>query len=60
MRPPSNQRGFVPQKGRWQIERSFGWMEFYRRLSKDYEKTPLASVAFIQLMFINIILARIT
>jgi transposase len=57
-RPPS-EKGFVPQKGRWQVERSFGWMSFYRRLSKDYEKTTLAAIAFIQLMFINIILARI-
>jgi putative transposase len=58
-RPPS-EKGFIPQKGRWQVERSFGWMGFYRRLSKDYEKTPQAAIAFIQLMFINIILGRIT
>ena len=36
-KPPS-QKGFVPQTGRWQVERSFAWMNFYRRLSKDYEK----------------------
>ena len=57
-RPPSAQ-GFVPQIGRWQVERSFGWMGFFRRLSKDYEKLPQSSVAFIQLMFITIILARL-
>ncbi|MEO0582036.1 MAG: transposase, partial [Bacteroidota bacterium] len=56
--PPSAQ-GFVPQIGRWQVERSFGWMGFFRRLSKDYEKLPQSSVAFIQLMFITIILARL-
>ena len=56
-RPPS-QKGFVPQIGRWQVERSFGWMNFFRRLSKDYEKLAESSVAFIQLMFISIILAR--
>lgn len=56
-KPPSNQ-GFVPQKGRWQVERSFSWLNFYRRLAKDYEKTALAAVAFIQLAFCSIILAR--
>lgn len=56
---PNSKQGFVPQKGRWQVERSFSWMNFYRRLSKDYEKLPESSVAFIQLMFINIILARL-
>lgn len=56
---PSTEKGFVPQKGRWQVERSFAWMNFYRRLSRDYERLACSSVAFIQLMFINIILARL-
>lgn len=56
---PHSDQGFVPQKGRWQVERSFSWMNFYRRLSRDYEKLASSSVAFIQLMFINIILARL-
>lgn len=58
-RPPS-ERGFIPQTGRWQIERSFGWTNFFRRVTKDYEKTVESSVAFLQLMFISIILARNT
>jgi putative transposase len=49
---------FIPHKGRWQVERSFAWMNVFRRLSRDYEKLPASSVAFIQLMFISIILAR--
>lgn len=57
-RPPTEQ-GFVPQTGRWQVERTFAWQNFYRRLSKDYEKTVQSSVAFIQLAFISIILAKI-
>lgn len=56
-RPPS-QKGFIPEKGRWQVERSFAWSNFYRRLSRSYEKSPESEVAFIQLMFINIIFAR--
>ena len=56
---PPTERGFVPQQGRWQVERSFAWTNFFRRLSRDYEKLPCSSVAFFQLMFISIILARL-
>jgi putative transposase len=51
---------FIPQKGRWQVERSFAWMNPFRRLSKEYEKTVESSVAFIALAFFDIILARLT
>ncbi len=57
-RPPF-QKGFVPQSGRWQVERSFAWFNFFRRLAKDYEKTVESSVAFMQTAFIDIILSRI-
>ena len=56
---PEGKIGFIPQKGRWQVERSIAWMSFYRRLSKDYEKTTTSAVAFIQIAFINMILAKI-
>lgn len=56
-KPPSEQ-GFIPQKGRWQVERSFAWCNFYRRLSKEYEKTTESSVAFLQTAFISMILAK--
>lgn len=66
-KPPSA-IGFVPQKGRWQIERSgpatsvhrlHGWLNHYRRVSKDYERTTQSAVCFIQLAFITIILSKI-
>ena len=56
---PESQKGFIPQNGRWQVERSFAWLNFYRRLSKDFEKTTASAVAFIQIAFINMILAKI-
>ena len=31
----SSEKGFTPQKGRWQVERSFGWLNFFRRLSRE-------------------------
>lgn len=30
-------QGFTVLPKRWVVERSFGWMNWYRRLSKDYE-----------------------
>ncbi len=56
-KPPSEQ-GFIPQKGRWQVERSFAWCSFYRRLAKDYEKNTESAVAFLQTAFISMILAK--
>lgn len=54
-KPPSV-KGFIPQTGRWQVERSFAWLNFFRRLDKDHEKLPESAVAFIQLAFISILL----
>jgi putative transposase len=53
---PESQQGFVPQKNRWQVERSFSWLSFYRRLSKDYEKTTSSSENMIKIAFISMIL----
>lgn len=56
---PESKQGFVPQKGRWQVERSFAWLNFFRRLSKDYEKTVPSAIAFNQIAFVIIILANL-
>jgi putative transposase len=37
-RPPGA-KGFVLIKKRWIVERTFAWLGFNRRLSKDYERT---------------------
>lgn len=39
--------GFEVQKWRWVVERTFGWFNRYRRLSKDYEHNPKSSEAWI-------------
>jgi transposase len=44
---------------RWVIERTFGWLTHYRRLSRDYEKRIDCSKAMIQLALINILSARL-
>ena len=52
---PIGVRGFVLLPRRWVVERRFGWLYRYRRLSKDYEYLTSVSetmivVAMIQLM----------
>jgi putative transposase len=53
-------KGFVAQPRRWVVERSFGWLSWYRRLSVEYEKTVASAEAMLQLAFISILLNRIT
>ena len=56
-RPPT-QKGFVPIKWRWVVERTFSWFNFFRRLSKDYEKTTESSKAWILLANCSVIVNR--
>lgn len=56
---PETAKGFVPVKKRWVVERTFGWFNSFRRLSKDYEKTILSSESMIYLAQIQILLNRI-
>lgn len=55
---PQTARGFVPVKFRWVVERTFSWACFFRRLSKDYEKTVESSETWLLLMNCSIILSR--
>jgi putative transposase len=57
-RPPGS-TGFVLLKWRWNVERTIGWLNLARRLSKDYEVRPASSEAFIRLTMISIMLARL-
>ena len=56
--PPSENKGFVPQQNRWQVERSFAWLNGFRRLSKDYERKTESSESFIALAFCDMILSK--
>ena len=44
---------------RWVVERTFGWLNQYRRLSKDYERLPEMSEAAIYAVMTRIILRRL-
>lgn len=50
---------FVVLKRRWVIERTFGWWNHYRRLSKDYEVQPFHSEAWILLAMTSLMLTRL-
>jgi len=44
---------------RWVVERTFGWLGRYRRLSKDYEATIESSAAWLWVAFIRILVSRL-
>ena len=53
------QVGFEVQPKRWIVERTFGWLNYRRRLSKDYEYLPRSSESMIYVTSIRIMLRRI-
>ena len=54
------QRGFKPQRKRWAIERTFGWLMLHRRLARDYETNPQRSRAMIHWAMIDNMSRRLT
>ena len=46
---PEARKGFVLLPRRWVVERSFGWLSRFRRLSRDFERLPqvLARLHFV-------------
>ncbi|WP_257806840.1 IS5 family transposase [Burkholderia glumae] len=55
---PEAKKGFVLLPRRWVVERSFGWLNRFRRLARDYERLPetLAGLHFV--VFVSLMLAR--
>jgi putative transposase len=58
-RPPGA-KGFVLIKKRWIVERTFAWLGFNRRLSKDYERTVASSEARVRIAALGMMLRRLT
>jgi putative transposase len=48
-RRPPDAKGFVVIPRRWVVERTFGWLGRYRRLSKDFEHQVCSSEAMVYL-----------
>jgi transposase len=55
---PEAKKGFVLLPRRWVVERSFGWLARFRRLSRDFERMPqvLAGLHFV--VFVILMLTK--
>ena len=56
---PEGVKGFVLLPKRWVVERTFGWLNRFRRLSKDYEYLTATSEAMIYVAMIHLMVRRI-
>lgn len=56
---PADAKGFVLLPRRWVVERTFGWLNLYRILSKDYEVLPRNSEAVVYAAMIHLMLRRL-
>ena len=56
---PKDAQGFKLLPGRWVVERTFGWFNRFRRLSKDFEYLLLASENVMYIAMISILLNRL-
>jgi putative transposase len=56
---PDGSVGFVLLARRWVVERTFGWLGRYRRLSKDYERRTDSSEAVVKIASIHLMLRRL-
>ncbi len=53
------QKGFVVLPKLGKVERTFGWFNWCRRLSKDYEILPQITEAFIYIAMIRLMLKQL-
>ena len=53
-------KGFKLLPRRWVVERTFGWLGRYRRLSKDYERLPESSAAMVYWAMTRLMVRRLT
>jgi len=59
LRPEQCPSKFKVIPKRWIVERSFAWLENFRRLTIDYEFLADTSLAMVQLAFCQIMLNKI-
>ncbi len=52
-------KGWRVQPKRWVVERTFAWMNAYRRLSKDFEISTVSEEAMIKISHIQTLLKRL-
>ena len=56
---PNGTKGFIPKPLRWVVERTFSWLDWFRRLSRNYEESTEVAEEMIDLAAIKILLNQI-
>ena len=56
---PAQSKGFQVLPRRWVVERTLGWFNRYRRLSKDYERLVASSESMVHIASIQTLLKRL-
>lgn len=56
---PAGASGFVPIRGRWVVERTYGWLGQHRRHAKDYERSYPSSEAQVYISSVRLMLRRL-
>jgi putative transposase len=56
---PEGAKGFLLLPKRWIVERTFGWLNRYRRLSKDDEFLTQTSETMIRVAMIHLMIRRL-
>jgi putative transposase len=59
VRRAEGEKGFHLLPKRWIVERTFGWLNKHRRLSKDYETLTETSEAMVYAAMVRLMLARL-
>jgi len=59
VRRPKDVKGWLVLPRRWVVERTFGWLGRYRRLSRDYEGLLLTSEVLIYAAMSHLMLRRL-
>ena len=59
VRRPRQLRTFQVLPRRWVVERTFGWLNLQRRLSKDYEALPQTTEAWVHTAMTGLMLRRL-
>ena len=59
VKKPPDTHTFRVLHRRWVVERTFGWMNRERRLSKDYERLPDTTEAFIHITMVRLMARRL-
>jgi putative transposase len=56
---PRHTRGFQVVQWSWIVERTFGWLNRSRRLSKDFEALPETTEAWVRIAMIQLMVRRL-